>query len=179
MSPKRLRPTSARLQKAIFDILNSMVEIKNFKVLDLFCGSGNLGIWAMSLGAKEVIFVDNNLLHIKIAKRKYQFWLKTAANKKGKVSFICKDTFRIIKTFNKKKVAFDLILADPPYDKGLAKRTLLSLDERDILQPFGIIVIEHQRREFLPERTNNFRQIKQRKYGDSVVSFYKLRKINS
>ncbi len=132
--PAHIRPASSRVKKSVFDLLRGEIEGKI--ILDLFGGSGALGIEALSLGAKKAVFVDvhracataiiRNLSNIKML---------------SSCRVIVKDSFRAIKDFSRKNDYFDLIFIDPPYYKGMAKKSLKILDEYDILSALGYIVI--------------------------------------
>ena len=101
-----VRPTQARVKKSMFD---SLTNIKNKRVLDLFCGVGTLGIEALSRGATSVTFVDNNHKSINLLKENLSLLSIT-----NKGSIIYCDVFKFL---NKRTDIFDVIIADPPYNK--------------------------------------------------------------
>ena len=123
--PSDIRPAALRVKKACFDILKGEIEGK--KVLDLFAGSGSLGIEAFSRGASEAAFVDSSRNSIN-AIEKNVFTLSM-----GPCAKTClKDSFSAIKDFFTYKKSFDLIFLDPPYYQGMARKALQALSEYDL-----------------------------------------------
>jgi len=162
---RRIRPTSDKVKGAIFNILSS---VEDKKILDLFAGSGALGIEALSRGAEKVIFVDNSFSSLDLIRKNLE--------KLGlidKSGLIKKDAIRFLKT--EFEQCFDLILADPPYGKGLCQRLLEILAEKSLLSADGILIIEHHKKEKI-EKVGNFILLKERRYGDTVVSFFAKKK---
>jgi len=159
-----LRPTSDRVKESIFNILGQMVEEKI--VLDLFAGTGNLGMEALSRGAKRALFVEKGRQAIRLIKRNLsQFEME------GRSEIIPKDVIRAIGILHQRGETFDLILMDPPYEKGLIAKTLWKLQSQRIYHDDSILIIEHDRREPLPTHLDGWNLIRQRKIGDTLVSF--------
>lgn len=158
-----LRPTSDRVKESIFNILAGGIEGR--VVLDLFAGTGSLGIEALSRGAQKTIFVERARKALRtIQKNLLQSGLSDRAE------IMPKEVNRAIGTLEERGESFDLILMDPPYEKEWVKRTLLKLDSHPIYHEGSILVIEHHHREPLPQRTGRWVLIKQRRIGDTVVS---------
>ena len=166
LAPKNqsLRPTSDRVKESIFNILGE--EIKGKVVLDLFAGTGNLGIEALSRGAKKVLFVEKGRQALRLIQKN----LSQCGWKKESEIFP-KDVHRAIGILKQREECFDLILMDPPYQKGLIQKTLLKLQDLMIYHKDSILVIEHDRRESLPKIIDRWNLIRQRKIGDTVISF--------
>ena len=159
-----LRPTSDRVKESIFNILQNELEGK--VVLDLFAGTGNLGIEALSRGAQKTIFVEKGRQALRLIERNLnQFGLKERSE------ILPKDVNRAIGILKQKGESFDLILMDPPYQKGLIQKTLTKLNSDPIFHKDSIVVIEHNRREPLPRILNGWNLIRQRQIGDTVISF--------
>jgi 16S rRNA (guanine966-N2)-methyltransferase len=158
-----LRPTSDRVKETIFNILGEEVEGK--MVLDLFAGTGNLGIEALSRGAKRTCFVEK----AKEALRMIQKNLLQCGFI-GQAEIIPKEVNRAITLLEARKESFDLILMDPPYEKGWIQRTLVKLNNYNIYHEGSILVIEHSRHEPLPQKTGQWSVVKQRKTGDTMIS---------
>jgi 16S rRNA (guanine(966)-N(2))-methyltransferase RsmD len=159
-----IRPTSDRVKESIFNILGQEVEGK--LVLDLFAGTGNLGIEALSRGAKKAIFVEKGRQALRLIQRNIaQIGLE------GRVEIIPRDANRAIGILKGKGEVFDLILMDPPYEKGLIKRTLTKLSSHPIYHTDSILVIEHDRREPTPDILEGWNLIRERRLGDTVISF--------
>ena len=141
---RALRPTSDRVKESIFNILGREVEGKT--VLDLFAGTGNLGIEALSRGAKKTLFVEKGKQALQLIQRNL-----SQCGMEGRSEILLKDANRAIGILNQRSEVFDLILMDPPYEKGLIQKTLMKLCSQKIYHEESILVIEHDRREPLPE----------------------------
>lgn len=161
-----IRPLALRVRKACFDILDD--EIQDKVVLDLFAGSGALGIESLSCGARKAVFVDLKKACVDTIKKNLTlFRLMPLAQ-------IClKDAFAAVKDFHAKGIRFDIIFIDPPYYKGMLKKALQALDKYDILAPSGYIVgFCYSKDSFIQEGTN-FSLILHKKYGQTSVFIYK------
>lgn len=159
-----LRPTSDRVKESMFNILQD--DIVGKVVLDLFAGTGNLGIEALSRGAKKTIFVEKGRQALRLIQRNLtQFGLESQSE------ILPKDANRAIGILKQKGESFDLILMDPPYEKGLIQRTLMKLNSYPIYHKDSILVIEHDRREPLSTVMDGWNLIRQRRIGDTLISF--------
>ncbi|PIV23264.1 MAG: 16S rRNA (guanine(966)-N(2))-methyltransferase RsmD [Deltaproteobacteria bacterium CG03_land_8_20_14_0_80_45_14] len=159
-----LRPTSDRVKESLFNILRE--EMGGKVVLDLFAGTGNLGIEALSRGAKKAIFVEKGRQALRLIQRNLtQFGLEEQSE------ILPKDANRAIGILKQRGECFDLIFMDPPYEKGLIQKTLMQLNFHQIYHKDSILVIEHNRREPLPYIMDGWNLIRQRRIGDTVISF--------
>ena len=159
-----LRPTSDRVKESMFNILQD--DIVGKVVLDLFAGTGNLGIEALSRGAKKTIFVEKGRQALRLIERNLtQFGLEERSE------ILPKDAIRAIGILKQRGESFDLILMDPPYEKGLIQRTLMKLNSYPIYHKDSILVIEHDRREPLSTVMDGWNLIRQRRIGDTLISF--------
>lgn len=162
-----IRPTADRVKESVFNILGFNFE--STMVLDLFSGTGNLGLEAWSRGAEHVLFVDKSRGSINLLKKNIE-----KASVGEMVSFIQADVLKYIKILFEQEKKFDYIFADPPYNKGHLKFVIEELDKYDILTPKGTIIIEHAYEEFVDliilNRLSLFRK---EKYGETQVSFFK------
>ncbi len=169
-SPKGvdLRPTADRVKESLFGILGGFIIDKD--ALDLFSGTGNLGIEALSRGARSCVFVDSHRPCIAVIKQNLQ---SLGIQEGVEVKF--KDAFKYIGEANAKGIMFDTIFLDPPYYKDLIKKSLLSLDNYNIIKALGIVVAEHYKRDDLPDpgELNKLALFRQEKYGGTILSFYK------
>ncbi|MBM3246424.1 MAG: 16S rRNA (guanine(966)-N(2))-methyltransferase RsmD [Candidatus Omnitrophica bacterium] len=162
--PKGIRPTQDKVRKALFDILG---DISGLSFLELFAGSGAIGLEASSRGVTDLTLVEYNpdcLLAIK----------KNIAS----LAAIACDLYprqaeKAIRSLHKEKRKFDIIFLDPPYYQGLAKKTLQTLSDYDILAPNGLVVVQHFKKDNLPENLGVLSLFRQAKYGDTTLSFYK------
>ena len=145
-----LRPTSGKVRLALFNIL---YDVNGVKFLDLFAGTGEVGLDALKKGAKEVIFVEKNKKRALDIKRKVS---KNFNNFK----VFSEDSLKFLKNYPDK---FNIIFADPPYSyKGYEKLIDLAISK---LEDNGIFILEHR-------ANKKFNSDEERKYGDTVLSFF-------
>ncbi len=163
-APKHIRPTQDNVKKGLFDILGDMEGIT---FLELFAGSGSVGIEALSRGAESAVFVE---LDRTCAARLRENLLSLGLDDRAVVPG---DAARAVESFNRKKALFELIFLDPPYYKDMAKKTLQMLDAYDILTAHGLIVVQHFKKDILPVNEGKLALVRQVKYGDTVLSFYR------
>lgn len=160
-----IRPTADRVKEALFSILGDRVI--NCRFLDLFAGSGSIGIEAYSRGAAEVIFIDSSRDSIKA--------LKGNLDKIG-----LSDSFEIYNTdfstaidkLAEKKKLFDIIFIDPPYRKDIVYEAVKKIFKSNILSNCGIIVIEQGIKDIIYEKIEKYDLIKRKSYGDTLLLFY-------
>jgi len=158
-----LRPTSDRVKESIFNILQDDMEGK--VVLDLFAGTGNLGIEALSRGARRAIFVEKGRQALRLIQRNL-----AQVGLEERSEILPKDAKRAIGILKQRGECFDLILMDPPYEKGLIQNTLMKLNFNPIYHTDSILVIEHNRREPLPPVLDGWNLVRQRRIGDTLIS---------
>ena len=159
------RPTMDRVKESLFASIYSYLD--EAVVLDLFAGSGNLGIEAISNGASKCYFVDNNKKCISAIKSNLDnFGIMDRA-------FVLeRDYHNALKYFGDNDIKFDIIFIDPPYKYEIKEELFKLIYEYDILVGDGIIVFEYQNDEEVND-SYNFGLIKNKKYGDKYVSIYK------
>jgi len=160
-----LRPTSDRVREAIFDILQGSID--GGKVLDLFAGTGAMGIEALSRGAVSAVFVESSPESLSALQR------NLAESRLQGVSEILsrevRDGIRFLASRGKK---FDLVFLDPPYGKGLTRMTLEALAESPIVSLETLIVAEHSPEEGI-EEILDLERVDHRQYGGTRVSFFR------
>lgn len=159
-----IRPTADRLRESIFNILSR--RVLDAVVLDLYAGTGALGIEALSRGAESVVFIDNRKTALSVLRRNIDSCMLD--QKADIVKWNIRQNLNCMKS---KKQNFDLIFLDPPYDKNLIKPTLLNLDKSHSLKKGACIVVEHSLYEPIPTDLFTFDLLDQRKYGKTLVSF--------
>ena len=166
-SPKDLsvRPTSEKVREALFDILGT--SVREICFLDLFAGTGAVGIEALSRGVKKVIFIEKELKCIKIIKENLE---KTKNSQNAVVYKI--DFLPGLKLLAKKNYLLDYIFLDPPYNRGLVNISLLEIAKLPILRKNGLVIAQHYKKEKVMEKINNLRLFNQRRYGECFLSFY-------
>ena len=161
---KLTRPMTDRAKETVFNILAGLVQGKH--VLDLYAGSGSLGLEALSRGAFDVAFVDRADWAVRTIRK------NLAVLELAKPTRILEgDVLRMIKRLEKEGEMFSLIFVDPPYNQGLVKKTLLALDQSAILTPFAQIVVGHSKQEPLPESFATLELTRTKKIGQGCISF--------
>ncbi|KAB3535220.1 16S rRNA (guanine(966)-N(2))-methyltransferase RsmD [Alkaliphilus pronyensis] len=163
-----IRPTSDRVKESIFNILQ--YNINDSIIIDLYAGTGNLGIEALSRGAQKCYFVDQDSNSIEIIKENLK---KTKLSEGAEI--IKSDSKAAINGFKTKNIMADLIFMDPPYDKGLIIPTLEAIGFNNVLNKEGIIIIEHDKNDSPPEAVSNLVKFRSKSFGNTCVSFYQLR----
>ena len=143
------RPTMDRVKESLFGMIQSYVG--DSRVLDLFAGSGALGLEAISNGAREAYLVDNNIEAIKVIRDNIK-------NMDDDIKVIKSDYKKFLKETNEK---FDIIFLDPPYRKGLMGKALRVIEERDLLKEGGLVVCEYEYDDF----ETNLDLFKEKSYG--------------
>jgi 16S rRNA (guanine966-N2)-methyltransferase len=161
---KKTRPTGAKVREAMFAVLGTRVH--GARVLDLFAGSGALGLEAMSRGAASVVFVDNDA-SAAFAIRRNALRL---IDDEDRWRIMPMNASRALRTL---RGSFDVVLIDPPYDRG-ATDELSELMQRGLLAADGIAVVEHRSSEE-PTLPTSMRLIKKSKYGDTSLTFAGVR----
>lgn len=161
-----VRPVSLKVKKSCFDILRG--EFSGKRILDLFAGSGSLGLEALSQGAKEVLFLDSNPKCV-AAIRKNLSLLGFSPQEK----VFLKDSVSGVKDFFTYRENFDLIFLDPPYHKGLLIKTLQQLEQYDIVASSGYIVAFCYLRDEFSQTGDKFSLIVKRKYGQTLFLVYR------
>lgn len=160
------RPTTDFLREALFNILGSLAD--QF-FLDLFAGSGSVGLEAASRKAKKVAFVEKSkdlvgVIHENVSLCGYS----------EKCLVIHADIQSALRDLYRKKCRFDVIFADPPYHHGFIGETLNGLKEYPVLQEEGIIVLQHSIREQMKTLPDRWLLTDQRKYGDNLLTFIRV-----
>ena len=162
-SDNNVRPTTDRIKETVFNILCNRYRVGE-SVLDLFCGSGALGIEALSRGATRAVFVDKSPQSVRL----------THENLKGiqESHAVFNTDYKI--ALQKLTETFDLILIDPPYRDGLEEDAVRLIQERNLLRKGGVIFIEHSRRNNLINLPESY-IIDTRRCGNTDISFLTLR----
>jgi len=167
LMPEGIRPTQDKVRKALFDILG---DIEGLSFLELFAGSGAVGFEAASRGAGDLTLVELNrecLLAIE----------KNIEALKVRSCDICpKEADSAIKALHKNKKKFDIIFLDPPYYRDMSKKTLQTLIAYDILAPGGLVIVQHFKKDNLPDTLGDLALFRQARYADTALSFYRKAK---
>ncbi len=168
IAPKgqKTRPTSERLRESLFNICQGWIE--GARVLDLFSGSGAVGLEALSRGAAEAVFVDSDRQAIRSLKQNAADLLL-----EPQIELFCSDAIRAIERLHTNQQQFDMIFADPPYNKGFGEKVLEALANYDILAVDGTLFVEESVKLSTPD---HFKLHKTRKVGGSLLHEYRRNK---
>jgi 16S rRNA (guanine966-N2)-methyltransferase len=158
------RPTANRVRESIYNIISSRVP--EAVVLDLFAGTGILGIEALSRGARFALFIDSCSAPVETIRKNL-----IACRFEARAKVIQQDIQKGLRWLKNECPPFSLAFLDPPYQKALIGSTLAHLHDSGALSPNALIVVEHSASEPLPEILSEFKQIDQRNYGKTLVSF--------
>jgi 16S rRNA (guanine(966)-N(2))-methyltransferase RsmD len=145
-------------------------HIKGTRVLDLFAGSGSLGIEAISRGASSVMFVDKFKYAVEIIKENLNILMPEDLRK---TEVLSKDIKEAIKFLYDRKDKFDIIFLDPPYYKDWLRKCLKYLNIYDILSHSGFVIAEHFKKDYAPAKEDTLGLTRQLTYGNTVISIYK------
>lgn len=163
---EHIRPTTDRVKESLFNILQNQIE--GAQVLDLFCGTGNLGIEALSRGAKKVTFVDAHPKSIQILKQNLEKLKVTEEHQ-----ILRKDVFAFLKAYTGEP--YDLIFIDPPFTESIADKVMTQVAASGIFTPQTSIAIESGRREKIEKDYLTLSRYTDREYGDKFLSLFKMR----
>ena len=174
--PFGIRPTTDMIRKSLFDFLGPDIEGMDF--LDLFSGSGAVGLEAISRGAKNITFVEKDPKCASVIEENLML-LELPARERADRYFEVEnsDSFAAIKAFAAEKKKFDIIFIDPPYGRELAKKALKTLCAYDIVKPNSLVIFQHEKREALPQTQGRFSIIRTRKFGTSFLTIYGLARL--
>ena len=160
------RPTSDRVKESLFSVLNGLINFSEINsVLDIFAGTGALGLESISRGASSATFIDaatTEIIRDNVTRAKFD-----------NCRILRGDYEKILRRLGKENLSFDLIFCDPPYAKGLAQKSLELVAEFNLLN--GLMVVEHGAEEIL---TSDFELIRQITYGKTTtIEIYERKKL--
>ncbi|HUO77723.1 MAG TPA: 16S rRNA (guanine(966)-N(2))-methyltransferase RsmD [Thermodesulfovibrionales bacterium] len=164
-----LRPTSSKVREALFDILRN--ELPGSSFLDLYAGTGGVGIEAMSRGAVEVVFVESNTIRAGMIRQilgRLHFMEHSKVIEGNALEFVRREGMR--------EHRYDIVYLDPPYHSEELTEMLPLLGEGRILKEGGVVVVEHFSKTDMPEGIKWLTLRKRYKYGDTSLTAYTLKK---
>jgi 16S rRNA (guanine966-N2)-methyltransferase len=169
----QLRPTSDRLRETLFNVLSPKITGAHF--LDLFAGTGAIGIEALSRGAQDVLFVENHPAAAKVIRKNLE-----SLNIRGGATVLPMDAIRALEKIQQRQkaldFAYDYIFLDPPYAAATEyQRVINFLSAAPFVSPNTIVIAEHRRKFELAEEFATLERVRVLKQGDSALSFYRLR----
>jgi len=168
---RSIRPTSDRAREALFNIIGQ--EVRNAYVLDLFAGTGALGLEALSRSARLAVFVDHSSQAVRLIEKNINlcgFSDRSLVAKRD----LSKGLYFLEKLLP--GAEFSIIFADPPYRKGAAGNMLFEINKTDFLSDGGLVVIEEDALEELPAGVDDLRLVDRRRYGDTGFWLYRKAK---
>jgi len=160
------RPTADRAKEALFSMIAPSVSGCAF--LDLFCGSGAIGIEALSRGAASCCFVDNSAAAIQAVQKNL---VKTKLD--ARAELLCAEAAEVVNRLSRRGVAFDIVFLDPPYGAALVQKTVDGLLSSDVLAKDGLCIAEQGAAEAVPV-FHGLRLIKQKRYGAAAILVYEV-----
>ena len=160
---KETRPTADRVKEGMFNIIQ--FDIEGRRVLDLFGGTGQLGIECLSRGAAHATFVDARTDAVKLIRENLAL-----TDLADRAAVLTADYATVLSSAAEK---YDLVFLDPPYETKLLERSLELISQFDILREHGIIICESRVNQDLPELPNPYRKSRDYKYGKIKVTLYR------
>ena len=159
------RPTLGSIKESLFSIITPYIE--NARILDLFSGTGNIALEALSRGAQKAIMIEQDQGALKVIIENINhlgYENKSRAYKN--------DSIRAIEILGRKGEKFDIIFMDPPYKQDFCSKSLIAIEKNNILAEDGLIICEHHAFEELGDEVATFKKADQRKYGKKTMTFY-------
>lgn len=160
---RNIRPTADRIRESIFNIIAA--RIRGARVLDLFAGTGAMGLEALSRGAVAAVFVDSGPEAVALVQRNL-----ADCNFADCGRVIRQDVLAALAGLRGRRI-FDLVFMDPPYNRAMVVPALAALNAAAVTTPGVLVVVEHAPEEVLPAQTGAWQCIDQRRYGKTLVSF--------
>ncbi len=165
-----LRPTSDRLRETLFNVLASTTELQDSLWLDLYAGTGAVGLEALSRGARQVYFVESAKRHARLLRENLSSLGITSGFEVQE-----REVAQALPLLESTGVVCDFCFLDPPYRmRGSYERALGFLSQSRILQPTSIVVAEHEKRFDPGERFGALIRYRKLEQGDAALSFYRL-----
>ena len=171
LSPKNslIRPTADRVKESLFNILNGLIACyDSCRALDIFAGTGNLGLEALSRGAAEAIFIDSHKDSVSLVLKNLRM---LGFADRGRV--IERDAIPALRSLEKREAPFQLVFIDPPYRQGLAERVLEYLSASTLVDENSLVITEISSGELLPPAFASLTQFDRRVYGDTAIVFFR------
>ncbi|EAH2448714.1 16S rRNA (guanine(966)-N(2))-methyltransferase RsmD [Listeria monocytogenes] len=161
------RPTTDKVKESLFSIIGPFFD--GDMVLDLFAGSGGLGIEALSRGAERAVFIDQAALAIKTIRQNLE-----GCHFTERAEVYRNDAERALKLLHKNEWKFDLVFLDPPYKKQQLEKLLGTLEKLELVNENGRIICEHDKEAIMPDTIGKFEKIKSVSYGITVLSIFEF-----
>lgn len=168
---RAIRPTSDMVREAVFSILGSVqgFEFTGSKALDLFAGTGAMGIEAMSRGGKFAVFVDDSKESTALISKNLE-----ACGIEASATIVKKDALSAISHFSRQGEKFDLVFIDPPYVGTLLADAMNAITSAGILNDKAVVVAETSKRTPLKEAPSGLQTLVEKRYGDTLIYIFSL-----
>jgi 16S rRNA (guanine966-N2)-methyltransferase len=166
-----VRPTYDRVRESVFSIVEPLLD--GAAVLDLFAGSGSLGIESLSRGSHRVTFVENDREALAVLSGNVK---RLGLN--GQCTIARRDAMGALGG-PMAGSPFDVVFVDPPYASGLALRALVELGSSELLGPSAVVVVEHGTGDELPDEAGVLSRFRSKTYGTTMVDFYEAREVDA
>lgn len=170
----RVRPTSDKVKGALFNMLE---PVEGCAVVDFYAGTGNLGIEALSRGAVEVVFVEKAPESLKLIYENLQSFGINPRKPVEKIRVLSSEVAKAFYLLHQEGKSFDILLADPPYEKGVLKQLQHLLMQYPILKDGGIFAVEHGAGDTELAGEFPYPLVRQKKYGDTYLSLFKREEV--
>ncbi len=165
-----MRPTSDRLRETIFNVLGATRDLSDTVWIDLYAGTGAVGIEALSRGARQVYFVESAKKHARLLRENLQSLRITSGYEVQE-----REVAKALPLLDSTGVVSDFCFLDPPYRmRGTYEQTLGFLSQSRLLQPSTIVIAEHEKKFNLEERFGALLRYRRLEQGDAALSFYRL-----
>ncbi len=166
-----IRPTGDRVREALFSILGD--EVVDSIVLDLYAGTGALGLEALSRGAEKAIFVDQSRQALELIHGNLTNCFPTAQASLQQLNLSQADSISRLRKKMPAQMRFDIIFLDPPYEKELAEKTVAMVERESLLKENGLVVAEERASEELAEQYGTLTLVNHRSYGETGLWLYR------
>ncbi len=166
-----IRPTSDRTREALFNIIAD--KTSGSTVLDLYAGTGALGLEALSRGARLAVFVDRSRKALELIQINLAHCLNKPQAALQQLNLSRDNALKKLQQQLPPKLQFSLVFLDPPYEKQLAKKTLQMVEKTEIILPGGLVIVEERKNVQLKEQYGSLHLVDQRQYGETGIWFFR------
>jgi 16S rRNA (guanine(966)-N(2))-methyltransferase RsmD len=163
---REVRPTADRVKESLFSVLGARVVDARF--LDLFAGSGNVGIEALSRGAASAVFVDLATAHLKVVEENLVY-----TGLMDQAELLRRDARAALPDLGKRGRTFDLIFVDPPYGQDLCPAALDGIVKTHVLAMGGWVICEHHGKDPMPDSVGPLVRFREMSFGETAISLYR------
>ncbi|MBI2815953.1 MAG: 16S rRNA (guanine(966)-N(2))-methyltransferase RsmD [Acidobacteria bacterium] len=164
----QLRPTPDRLRQSLFDILGASIQDSVF--IDVYAGSGAVGIETISRGARRVFFVEENVAACRIIHGNL-----TSLGVAGQAEVLCSDAISALRALDTRGIQADFCFLDPPYEaRQQYVKSIRIIAAGHLVKPAGLVIVQHSKRESLDDRAERLRRFRVLAQGSNALSFYRF-----